>query len=509
MGLKGDMQKSTFNRFAGLNSIAQVLVGFVIIATTQLSAASPWYDAKTSAESRGLTWVRVATTNGELVNWSTSLAGQVLLGQSDLHPDTRPLGYSGLTEADQLLVTEMASYVINDVVRAQPPATDVRALAHAISFLNQFRLTGGPNEVNASTTVNGAIDEAITAAIARQLVSAETPLCGRGGWSQSGGNTTEMWHTQVVASALIASLRHPSTSNRDRITESLDSVGTLLNEAQLDSGAYPLRPCGSLQPDMASTASLLYVNQVVNGASAELSQRKALNYLSTQLSVEPNAPAQENYYELLWSINRFRQVLSADLLSPPFFTRSPVRDPATDGYPNQASSLAYDLQYTLLQRQSADGTFPCSAETGLSCERPVHATLYGLLTLQDSMLGGCVDATVDADGICSDVDTCPTTHNPDQIDSDSDRVGDVCDVCPEVADPEQADDDQDGLGDFVTRLIVCLSKPKSVTESTTTAMRFQTKTSPSLANLVQQTRAALVPLDSVSVLMALMCASRI
>ena len=70
---------------------------------------------------------------------------------------------------------------------------------------------------------------------------------------------------------------------------------------------------------------------------------------------------------------------------------------------------------------------------------------------------------IDGDGICDDVDNCPTVANPDQADSDADGVGNVCDNCTAVSNPRvaanftttnpwatltggQRDDDHDGYG---------------------------------------------------------------
>jgi hypothetical protein len=60
----------------------------------------------------------------------------------------------------------------------------------------------------------------------------------------------------------------------------------------------------------------------------------------------------------------------------------------------------------------------------------------------------------DGDGVCGDVDNCPTTANPDQADADGDGVGDACETCPN--DPNKtapgvcgcgvADTDSDGDG---------------------------------------------------------------
>ncbi len=53
----------------------------------------------------------------------------------------------------------------------------------------------------------------------------------------------------------------------------------------------------------------------------------------------------------------------------------------------------------------------------------------------------------DGDGVCVDVDNCPTTANPGQTDTDSDGVGNACDNCPAAANTNQVDADGDGLGD--------------------------------------------------------------
>ena len=67
----------------------------------------------------------------------------------------------------------------------------------------------------------------------------------------------------------------------------------------------------------------------------------------------------------------------------------------------------------------------------------------------------------DNDSISDLNDNCPLIYNPDQLDTDSDKLGDVCDNdddgdgfednqdnCPLIYNPDQADWDNDGIGDI-------------------------------------------------------------
>ncbi len=59
----------------------------------------------------------------------------------------------------------------------------------------------------------------------------------------------------------------------------------------------------------------------------------------------------------------------------------------------------------------------------------------------------------DLDEICLPDDNCPTIPNPDQVDQDEDRVGDICDNCPKVQNADQGDRDEDGSGDACDRFV--------------------------------------------------------
>jgi hypothetical protein len=53
----------------------------------------------------------------------------------------------------------------------------------------------------------------------------------------------------------------------------------------------------------------------------------------------------------------------------------------------------------------------------------------------------CPGGDSDGDQACDDADNCPTDSNPDQLDQDSDGIGDVCDACI-----SEATNDSDGDG---------------------------------------------------------------
>jgi uncharacterized protein (TIGR02145 family) len=62
------------------------------------------------------------------------------------------------------------------------------------------------------------------------------------------------------------------------------------------------------------------------------------------------------------------------------------------------------------------------------------------------------DNDIDEDGICADIDNCPYTYNPEQLnemdDFDEDGIGEACDNCPDYPNILQENSDDDSWGDY-------------------------------------------------------------
>lgn len=103
----------------------------------------------------------------------------------------------------------------------------------------------------------------------------------------------------------------------------------------------------------------------------------------------------------------------------------------------------------------ADGTNAGTATNGevvIDFAPGVEGARTALFHLCDTSQSSCTEPDGDGDGYRDDIDNCPTDANPDQVDLDSDGIGDVCDNCSEVpngpdeAPNDQCDTDSDGYG---------------------------------------------------------------
>ena len=92
----------------------------------------------------------------------------------------------------------------------------------------------------------------------------------------------------------------------------------------------------------------------------------------------------------------------------------------------------------------------------------------------------------DGDGILTSCgDNCPFVANADQLDADSDGVGDVCDNCVDVPNPGQEDSNADGVGDACSAPpdLVVNSVDASLVEGNWQTLEIHGQVSAEIANL--------------------------
>jgi hypothetical protein len=340
-----------------------------------------------------------------------------------------PRGFSGMPAADQLRVWDAVRYCI-DTLPGFTQGYNAYQTGACLMALSRYRATGGFNDVGARLTVDQAIANGVAGTIAAQFG-------GGGGWSYSSPGT-DMSCTQFALGGLsAASVVLPDAAR------AFPAARRFIQVDQSADGGHPYtQGTGST---LSMSASGLWTARIVGLPPEDAGVQRSLSWLRGQYTYQWDN-ASRFYY--LWAAAKGLEVTgpSAGALSAADIGGQ--RNPVADGYPEEVREWYYDFAWWLTENQRLDGSW-CVSE-GRDCRNRMAATAYGCLVLERSLGGVCIDDE-DGDFDCGVEDNCPAVPNPDQADTDRDRLGDACDNCPDVANPEQVDTDGDGHGDACDR----------------------------------------------------------
>lgn len=401
---------------------ASMLVG----ASSATAQVTPFGQRVNDSVDAALGWFRAQQDAAGHLGPATGLATLCFL-EKRTSADFRdpPRGFSGMPAADQLRVWDAVRYCI-DTLPGFTQGYNAYQTGACLMALSRYRATGGFNDVGARLTVDLAIANGVAATLAVQQG-------GGGGWSYESPGT-DMSCTQFALGGLsAASVVLPDAAR------AFPAARRFIQADQNPDDGHPYRQGGG--STLSMSASGLWTARIVGLPPEDAGVQRSLSWLRGRYTYQW---ADRSRYYYLWAAAKGLEVTGPSAGALSAADVGGQRDPAADGYPEEVREWYYDFAWWLTENQRLDGSW-CVSE-GQDCWNKVAATAYGCLVLERSLGGVCIDDE-DGDFDCGVEDNCPGVPNPDQADTDHDRLGDACDNCPDVANPEQADTDGDGLGD--------------------------------------------------------------
>ena len=359
----------------------------------------------------------------------------------------RAIGYQGMDPNDQALVVRAVAALINGEPSMTNPNQQpyVYVTGGNLMGLSAYLATGGPDAVGAQVTANQALANGIVSLHNNQGNQAPGNV---GGWNYrapnaQGDNST----TQFGVAGLSAA---------ENIVEGAAAVlpntlNFLLANTNADGGA-------GYNPNSASSSSMTATNMwefrliQVPAGDPRMQQHMGWlrqNYLYDRM-IGGFTPTSTYYY--LWAAEKALEVSPDDGLGGAIYQEAfGDRNPALEGYPEEAPGHYFDFAQTLLGWQDANGRWGTVFNGSPRGWDEWSSHGFAMLVLERSLGGVCLDT--DDDGLCGVDDNCPDVPNPDQADEDQDGVGDACDNCPKVVNRGQDDTDGDGVGDACDRYL--------------------------------------------------------
>jgi hypothetical protein len=441
-----------------------------------IDAGIAWLESQ-GAFSNPQVVVNAGTTHGDALGL---VALALLERRVSADQDAEPAGYANAGAANQQKIQTVINYIINRV-NATASAVTYRDGADMMALALYIR-SGGPSGQAALGALNKIFDRDAGCQVAQKY------------WGYACADRVDSSTTQLMMAGMAAAravYNDPRFADPVRLARLNSVVADTANAYATNSvpGALggnerghsydPFSGNGGWPtPTYQQTASGLW-GQIIGGYTLNSpSVQSYLRFLYNRYSyvnIRGGASSwSKTYMYYMWSSAKAYTFLEdsgedptpgnlsvSDLgtlpaaQAPLFNYRQLHRDPNTDprvpargaggnGYYASIYELPrwyYDYAYTLMSNQAANGFF--NSPDGYW--NAYSSQAYGLLVLERSVGGGCVDS--DRDGVCDAEDNCTRAPNPDQSDSDGDGVGDVCDGCLFAANPDQRDADADGFQD--------------------------------------------------------------
>ena len=374
---------------------------------------------------RAIEHFRNAQSNdGSIAQHATGLAALCMLEKPEnAQHGARAVGYRGLGELDQERLRRAAKWMVDSY-----PASGHQAnygMGNFLMALSVYLATGGPIVVDGTD-----IQAGVRAMVDRVQGYQGAQGCNQGGWNYSGpGNDGDTSVTQFSMAGLSA-----ATAIFDDAGAGLIDAIAFTDNTKTDDGGHSYRGCRD-GASHSMTGSGLWTYRLAGVQPQDERVQSALAWIRNRYAYAGGVSG--HYYYYLWASAKGLEVS----LRPRGFEGGMFsediggdRDPADDGYPDELASWYYDYAYTLVDRQSDDGSWGA-----------VHETAFACLVLERSLGGVCLEQ--DDDDVCDIADNCPGFFNPEQLDTDGDGIGDACDSCPNSPNRGQEDQDGDGLGD--------------------------------------------------------------